>query len=856
MASDGKLGSVPDWVTLQTKVFTRWINQKFQSAGRAERIDNVLTGFGDGRVFGAFLEALSEQKCGAKWNKNPRMRVTHVDNINMALKFAQQLGVKVKNFPAAADFLDGETRPVLGFVWACILKFLKFGDDDDAEKLNAKDALLMWVQNKVAGYGLAVEKFPNSFKDGKVLCALIHANRPQLMPGYEGLAAGDEAIAAMFDGAEKYFELEKYITVDEFKRFDEVSMVVYVSDFYYGIAREKKKDRAARRIGKVVKFTKDMDARKVEFNERALSYRARVKDVEKVLGDRTIDNTMAGAVQKLDDFDAYKRNDKNVLIGDHLALESQYNGIGTRLSDKKRPVFQPPEGCALSDVAKTMKELEEAEAERNVALHDELNRQRRLLKLDGRHKDRYADLEEWIKLKDIYLNTKEDVRSVGEAQLQLTLMSAYETESSDVQKGSVVDLQKVGEELVREKYERSEEVQARETFVTSKFEEFSSLAAKKRAVLEDDLAREVYRADVRVKAVGHKNRYNKISAWVAEKEKYLRTEEKIDNTTEAQLQVALLGQYNKESKGYYSSQVVSLVKVGDDIRAAKYESDLSSWTYENPEELNQDEADLEAKFKTLNELHDAKKPVLDDHLARELHKDRLRIQDKGHKELHASLDAWYGETAAYLKARPEIDSVPEAQLQLSGYANYEAEKAMVTETSVAQLKSDGAALLADVYKTEYSEYSWEDPEGIASREGDVDSKWAELDQLAATLKVDLDAALAREQEKERLRLKWTDVAGSFKRWAAERGSEALAAIFGYSLQEVEAFEATLKNIEATTAAQSSQKTSEYEALWAEMEKIGIKENAYCSDRPEDLKAASDGMEAASHARHSDYYKEL
>lgn len=89
------------------------------------------------------MEALSEQKCEAKWNKN-KLRVSHVDNINMALDFAKKLGVSVKNFPQATDFIDGQERPVLGFVWACILKFLKFGDDAD-DSLNAKDALLLWV---------------------------------------------------------------------------------------------------------------------------------------------------------------------------------------------------------------------------------------------------------------------------------------------------------------------------------------------------------------------------------------------------------------------------------------------------------------------------------------------------------------------------------------------------------------------------------------------------------------------------------------------------------------------------------------------------------------------------------------
>jgi len=89
-----------------------------------------------------------------------------------------------------------------------MLKFLKFGDDtgtslslslslslargtDDpiaADSLNAKDALLLWVQNKTAGYpNLKIENFKKSFKDGLALCAIIHKHRPTLID-YESLS--------------------------------------------------------------------------------------------------------------------------------------------------------------------------------------------------------------------------------------------------------------------------------------------------------------------------------------------------------------------------------------------------------------------------------------------------------------------------------------------------------------------------------------------------------------------------------------------------------------------------------------------------------------------------------------------
>jgi hypothetical protein len=848
------LGKVPDWVALQTKVFTRWINQKFMSANRPERIENVLTGFGDGKIFGAFLEALSETKMTAKWNKG-KMRVAHVDNINMSLEYAKKLGINVKNFPQATDFIDGQERPVLGFVWACILKFLKFGDDAD-ESLSAKDALLMWVANRTAGYeGVKVESFPKSFKDGLALSALIHSGRPGCIT-YDGLQPGDQAIEAAFDGAEKYFEMEKFITVEEFKKFDEISMVVYVSDYYYGMARERKKDRAARRISQVVKFTKEMDEKKADFNKCAVSYRGRVVDVQKVLGDRSIDNTMAGAVQKLDDFTEYKKKDKGELIGDQLNLESQYNGIATRLSDKNRPAYTPPEGCRLSDVEKTMTELEAAEAERNVALHAELNRQRRLLKLDKQHKERSAQLNEWIAAKEAYLSTKEDVTSVGAAQYQLTVISSYKTESKDVQAGDVVELKKIGAELIAEKYEKSAEVQEREKFIDDKFVVLGDLATKKTAVLEDDLAREVYRADVRVKAAGHKDRYGKISAWIDKKEAYLNTKEEIDSSSKAALEVALIGQYHKERTAYHSSHVESLKKVGAEIRAAKYESALSSWVFETPEELDQREGDVDSRFANLDSLYSVKKPLLDDHLAREQHKDKLRIQDKSHSEMHADLVAWYNEKDAYLKDRPPIETVAEAQLQISTFNNYEGEKEMVTATSVASLKADGAAILADVYKTDLSEYSWEDPAGLKAREDDVDAKWASLESLAATLKADLDAALAREQEKERLRLLWTDLAGTFLRFNKSATNSANASIFGYSLEEVKAFEATMKAEDDATNATSASQKETYDKCWADMQAIGVKENAYCSETPETLAASSAELQAALSSRSDKYAAEL
>ena len=79
-------------------------------------------------------------------------------------------------------------------------------------------------------------------------------------------------------------------------------MVIYISEYYYGIAEQMKLDLAARRISKVVKLTEENDALKAEFNKTGERFLETLKKVEKVLEDRSIDNTMVGAKRRLEEF--------------------------------------------------------------------------------------------------------------------------------------------------------------------------------------------------------------------------------------------------------------------------------------------------------------------------------------------------------------------------------------------------------------------------------------------------------------------------------------------------------------------------------------------------------------------------
>lgn len=164
-----------------------------------------------------------------------------MDNCSNALKFAFSTGLDMKVKPSPENLVDGDVTTVLGLIWAIILRFTKIGGHEE-EKLNAKDAL-MWVKNQVAGYpNVSVESFKNGFSDGMALCALIHKHKHKLIGDFDALNPSDKVknLTLAMDAAEKYLQLEKYLTPEEVGLLDENSMVIYVVDYYYGIVEQHK----------------------------------------------------------------------------------------------------------------------------------------------------------------------------------------------------------------------------------------------------------------------------------------------------------------------------------------------------------------------------------------------------------------------------------------------------------------------------------------------------------------------------------------------------------------------------------------------------------------------------------------
>jgi len=974
-----------EWLRLQKKIFTRWINQKLKP--KNIQISDVVTGLATGIPLIRLIEALSETTFTDKIDTNPKMRVHQIDNCRRALDFTFKQGVDMKLKPSADNIVDGAEQQVLGLVWAIMLKFMKLGDEEDEDEkhqMKFADALQMWIANQVAGYkDVKIDNMTKSFHSGLALCALIHHFRPKLID-YSSLSKDkhEENLKTAFAAAEKYFGLEQYLAPSDIPKLDDKSMVVYLSEYYYGIAEARKVDLAARRIAKLITFTKINDKEKADYKEGSVQLREHFEKVFKVLGDHTIDNTMAGARKRLAEFYEFKSKDKGPIYSQYYNLERTYQTLSRRLAHHKRPEYKPDAKCSVSELKESLESMEHQEKERNVALHAELNRQIKLAKIydvyskrvvavrawiaekksylsaketilsvgaaqfalntlstynqeakaltadtiaqmevaaaellankfehsetvssneaeihaglkelgelaahkkdvheddlareifkakvrgfNDDHLARYSKLHSFITEKTQYLKEKEDVKSIAVANLQINLLNSYKVEK-DAITPSVAPFQEIGANILSAKYETKhsswcfehpEEIKKREEFVVESWKELDKLATDKMAVLEDDLARETFKAHVLTENHAHKDKHNQLKRFIEESLVYLEKKEPVNSIADAQLNLTVHHSYQATQKQQAESNVVSLNELGKKILTAVYETKYSKWQFENPQEVKEREKFVSDSFDKLSALSASKLAVLEDDLKREEFKAKLRLWNSQHIDKHDQLKSYFEEQKVYLEKVEPVNSVADAEKNLKIFRAYEAEKGELTKITVTAFKTLGHDILHSKYETSLSKWQWETPDEVTTRETFVDGSWATLDTLAAAKKKVLNDALKREIRKEELRVEWANLAGDFIRYAKDTAAAAASTQFGLVLEEVEAFEKVLTEKDSEIKKRASESKSAYDKVWEELTSLNVTENPYTKLTPKDLEVAQEQLAAAIKERSDAFHKEL
>mmetsp|Transcript_33112 Transcript_33112/g.64953 ORF Transcript_33112/g.64953 Transcript_33112/m.64953 type:complete len:1106 (+) Transcript_33112:33-3350(+) len=840
---------------LQRKIFTRWINQKLIPQ-KVAPIGDCVDDFKDGYNLTKLLEVLSEKESGIK-NLGPQTsRMKQIDQASRALKFTESCGVEQKLKTSAENLVDSHESSILALVWAIMLKFLKFSDDEDEEKLSAEDALLMWVQNQVPSE-VEVVNFKKSFANGMALAAIMAKYRPKLLD-LSSCSPGDAEnnLKKVFACAEKCFGLEQYLTTQDFASLDPKSMMVYVADYYLGAAQMRKIDLGVRRITKLIDYTRTNDKMKQDFVEIAGPLRKRVDAALSALQTHIIDDTMAGARQNMSEFNSYKANEKGKNVSDFLKCENLYNALSLRLKDHSHPAYLPGDGLLPSDLASTFASIEVEEKKKSKALSEELNRQIKLANLYEQHKARTGKLANWTAEKLTYLNTKENVGTSGQAKFHLNVLKSYVSEAANIKAQSWDAVQKVGSELVKERFEHSAAVQSAEAGIASSLVDMDAAQAKKQAVLDDDLARELYKESVNLVADAHASRFCDLEAWINAKLAYTTKKEEVLSVSEAQLQLALLAAYENNKADLAKTSLPNLEALAQQILASEYKTDLSSWEYPDKAAITTKQTFVSDSWAQLSSNSAQKLLVLEDDLAREKYKEEIRLCNMEHVSSHQSLQAWIEVKEAYLAVREEIDTVDKAQVALQALEAYVNDNNDQTKTTVPGFKALGQKIITAEYKTDLSQWVSPDVPAVNEREKYVDDKWVALAQACTEKKSFLDAELARELKKEEFRLQIAGLASDFMVWSSNHLEDVKASHFGFLLEEVEAYGAVLVASDAEITNDGTSKLSTYNAVNADAAAIGVKDNRYTNIVPGDLDSSLEKLKSACTERKAAYDTEL
>ncbi|CAM0139645.1 unnamed protein product [Umbelopsis sp. WA50703] len=347
------------WEVTQQKTFTKWVNNKLDAQSVAH-IENLGEDIANGVRLIQLLEIIGDTPLG-RYNKNPKMRIQKVENVNKALEFIKLRGVALTNI-GAEDIVDTNEKLILGMIWTIILRFTIA--DINQEGLTAKEGLLLWCQRKTAPYDdVNVRDFSYSWTDGLAFCALIHRHRPDLLD-YDSLDKSDRHgnTALAFDVAEKHIGIPKLLDVEDvcdIQKPDERSVMTYVAEYFHAFSNLDKVETAGRRVAKFAEVMASVWEMQNDYERRLMAV---IDDKQKEWKGTQFSNSYPETKQRSADFTNYKNTDKRAWVTEKQDVDTLLGNIQTKLKTYDLAPYTPPAGLTLADLDKKWKILLESEA--------------------------------------------------------------------------------------------------------------------------------------------------------------------------------------------------------------------------------------------------------------------------------------------------------------------------------------------------------------------------------------------------------------------------------------------------------------------------------------------------------------
>jgi Ca2+-binding EF-hand superfamily protein len=486
-----------DWLRLQKVVFARYVQQKLRECDdyKDREVKDVVEEMKDATLLVDLMEVMSGTAMKKKI-KPQTMRIKLITNANEALKFVESCGVNIKTVRVSAeDIVDGAEKVVMALVFQIIIKYLKFeeeGDDESKDSADVRESLCLWLNNKTDGYNgvdklqLKNKKIPTkAFHNGLIFNALVHKMRPRLVD-YDALNGGNGPanLAQALELGEKYLNIEKYVSAEDIPKMDELSIIVYLSDWFNGVILLQRQDVAACRIGKLVDLTILHDKLKANYTTDATAVADWVRGKIEELNKREFDDTLAGIRGLLEAFYSYKGAEKGEYLGKKLDATGEFNNLQARLANHKRPVWVAPEGTSPTDLDARFAELAEAEIKRSVDMNKELARQIHLHKLYNRLQNICGKLGSYATEKKAYVDERETIDSVDAGEDALEALGVHEKDQEHVSGTQLADLAKLSEELTSERFEHKDDAASKVADIKATFDALRASSKEKRTHLE------------------------------------------------------------------------------------------------------------------------------------------------------------------------------------------------------------------------------------------------------------------------------------------------------------------------------------------------------------------------------------
>ncbi|KAL8760945.1 MAG: hypothetical protein Q9184_002887 [Pyrenodesmia sp. 2 TL-2023] len=365
----GFLGQEQQWVAVQEKTFTKWLNSKISV--REVSCQNLVTDLSDGVLLIHLLEILGNESLG-RYASKPKLRVQRFENVNKALDFIKSRGIQMTNI-GAEDVVDGNKKIILGLIWTLILRFTI--SDINEEGLTAKEGLLLWCQRKTACYDeVDVRDFSASWNNGLAFCALLDIHRPDLID-YEKLDKSDHRgnMQLAFNIAAKEIGIPDLLDVDDVcdvAKPDERSLMTYIAYWFHAFSQMERVENAGRRVEKFVTNMQGAWAMQNAFEKRMRDLLDEVRNQQEEWATATFTGTYLDAKDQSNQFSFYKTSLKRKWVAEKSDLAALLGNIKTKMSTYKLRPYEPPEDLRLDVLDREWASLVQAEKDRSQLINE------------------------------------------------------------------------------------------------------------------------------------------------------------------------------------------------------------------------------------------------------------------------------------------------------------------------------------------------------------------------------------------------------------------------------------------------------------------------------------------------------